>query len=220
MKKHRRTTYLTVILTAAICFILMSAVAAFIDYRIAIIGIGMAALLVAFIVADIFSVRRSVKRLFIKAIGMDSQQKTALSGLNLPVVAINGHGEVLWYNDTFKQTIINREIYLESLTDSIPSFNLEDARSQQVQSLSLSGRHYSVYTISSREKQSDVCFSIFFDDTEYYSAAIEYKRTRPCVILFSLDNYEDVMSGASDSDKSAIISNADRVIEDFINNRS
>ena len=191
--------------------------ALFINYKIALVGIGVSLVFAAFVAFDLLSMRKGMKKLFVGIAGADSAKKTALSDVNITAVAFNKNGEILWYNDIFKTAFLTRDVMLESINSTFPQFSVQSAVSEPVQSITFDERHYSVFSNNSVSSTGGTFFSLFFDDTKYFNTYVDYQKTRPCVILFSLDNYEDVMSGARDSDKSAIISNADRVIEDFIN---
>ncbi len=216
MKNIRRTAYWIVIATAAACFILLSTVACFIDLRLGLVGLGLAVVLILFVLFDLFSMRSLIKKLLVVNAGADSTLRTAVSGFGVPAAAIGASGEIIWYNDLFRTAFLHKEALLEPAATVLPELDTEKVHNGAILELSHAQRHFSVLC-SDSASAAGVCFALFFEDTENHNTAVEFKKTRPCVMLFSLDNYEDVMSGARDSDKSAIISSADRVIEDFIN---
>ena len=57
----------------------------------------------------------------------------------------------------------------------------------------------------------------FIDVTEMERDAMLYRQTRPSVMLIVLDNYNELMQKAKESEKSRILSAVDSLLEDFSN---
>jgi c-di-AMP phosphodiesterase-like protein len=155
---------------------------------------------------------------------LDPAQQEMLGHFPLPCIAVSDSGEILWYSDSFAESVLNgRELVGESfrtLTDLPPDhFCREEA------SLRLGARSYQVRGLHPgdvgmpqppiTQPAEDFYLLYFIDVTEMEQDALAYRQTRPSVMLIVLDNYKELMQKAKESEKSRILSAVDSLLEEF-----
>lgn len=219
MGKHRDISQKVILVAALLVNVVLCVVLAFVDLRLFFVALGSVLVIMLTLIFDAFSLRSRVQNLFV---GSDSSvsaaQRSSLGQLQMPILITDTGGNVLWYNDCFRDELLSGDkVYFERIDTIIPNFSAESCCNGFGQGFEIAKRHYIVRSSFYSSGKEQVYMSVFSEDTELNRTATEYVNTRPCVLLFALDNYDEIMAGARDSDKSAILASADRVLEDFIN---
>ncbi len=71
---------------------------------------------------------------------------------------------------------------------------------------------FRVYSVSHDE---NITLLIFRDITEFKSLQNTYEMTKPIVMLVAVDNYEELLSGAKESERANVTIQVDRLIEEY-----
>ena len=202
-------------------FAVLSAFTAFLN-----IYIFIASLSCAIISAVILIVRSARVRLLLSKItsdsngGVSSENKSSYKTMNLPILITDSLGNILWYNDYFKQKIVGLDvdnIYLENISFTISKFDALASASAQGTEYIIKDRNYTVYTAVSQSNSETLYISYFVDDTEKTHNSLEYLKTRPGILIILLDNFDEIEADMKVSDSAVILAGVNRVLENFIN---
>ena len=139
----------------------------------------------------------------------------ALDRLGTSLVALSHEGTIIWYNQAFTK-VINDEPDLKespSITTYWKEFSVDDywGRNGELD-YQLNGYHYQVRYETSGD------FMIFYADdvTELKKVIADREAKKTVLCSISIDNYEEVMKGISDSEKSQIVYEVERRLEEWI----
>ena len=145
--------------------------------------------------------------------GMDlTVQKTPL-----PIVIFNSEThEMLWANERFIGLLDEREQILDNIiTNVVPGFSgewLVDGKSEYYEQF-LGDKLYRIYgSIVRSERDEYIATTYWVDITEYGRVNTEYLESRPVFAILMLDNYEELLKGMTEKEKSILLSDVDEKI--------
>lgn len=132
----------------------------------------------------------------------------------LPVVIHNTEtGEILWSNDRFITISELKEPFFElNITDVVPEFTwdwLLDGKSECQEPVLVGDKLYWVYGTLVRSERDYVAMTYWVDITEYRRVADEYLDSRPVFTIIMLDNYDELLKGMREKEKSILLSDID-----------
>ena len=161
-------------------------------------------------------IRRDAYRLMADiARQLDAPDRDALSRFPLPSLVIGSKREILWYSESFRQRVLgDYDLYGSSL-DEISRAPVEEFYSSSGVELSYGGKHYTAFGLHSEAHKAPVDILYFVDDTALKEIAQEYRLSRPCVMILVIDNYDELVQNAKESEKSQILGEIDQVIENY-----
>ncbi|MDR2357112.1 MAG: DHH family phosphoesterase [Oscillospiraceae bacterium] len=150
---------------------------------------------------------------------VDTAAKSTLSVTPLPVVAFSSDtGGIIWSNRRFLEiTGERRHIFEISIREIVPEFTSEWLTEDAVRDppvVELRGRMYAVFG-SAFDAGGDsgghdyLAIAYFVDVTDFEKARVEYELSRPIFLMILLDNYDELLRGLSEKDKSALLSDVD-----------
>ncbi len=147
---------------------------------------------------------------------MDVAAKDAMVNSPLPMVIFRPEsGEIIWTNDRFLHAAGEREhlfdTRLDNLVEGFSTRWLMEGKNLCPQEVTLGKRRFQVFghLVRTDERSRSSGFlatSYWVDVTDLSRTREEYLATRPVVALLVLDNYEEVLKTASDSARSALLS--------------
>lgn len=157
----------------------------------------------------------------------------------LPVAVVDENRCIIWSNDSF-----NSSFYVpdkdESSIDVVTEEPLE-LFGREGRVIEYNGRWYRVYTdrhefrlterrmrngrrpvielvsANDTELSGEDCITmvIFKDITQFHQLSELHEKTRPIVMVVLVDNYEELLSGAKESERANVTIQVDRLVEDF-----
>lgn len=177
------------------------------------------ACVVAMILSNVFANRR-IHRLVqsvtqtLKAVDTD-----LIKDYPMPVVVANDKGEVVWYDDCFRNKVIeNNDIYGTSAKDIFPTLKfLAEEFTSGTAETEYNGKKYTVYGVKTKSNNETKYIFYLAENTELKKYYNEYFETRPSIVIFVIDNYEELLQNATDSEKSQIIGEIEYMVEKFVN---
>ncbi len=159
---------------------------------------------------------------------MDSAAKNSLINFPMPTVIYNpGNGQILWSNSQFNSIADSAEhIFEVRISDMVPGYNgkwLIEGKNVCPGFVELNGKRYKVYGNITRPERSTgqrefLATTYWMDVTEYADTYDEYVNSRPIMAIIMLDNYEELLKGMSEKDKSSILSSIDDAISQWTEN--
>lgn len=168
--------------------------------------------------------------------GTDSM---SLIGFPLPVAIVDDERCIIWSNDCFNETFFmpnEDESSVDIITDE-PLVLFKD-EGREIKYLD---RWYHVYSdphefkaVSRRVgKRSfldggdetdgytkNITVLIFRDITDYKQLQITCEMTRPIVMIIMVDNYEELLGGARESERAYVTIQVDRLVEEYFTERT
>jgi len=135
----------------------------------------------------------------------------------LPAVIYNPEtGEIIWSNDRFISINELKEPFFEmNITNIVPDFTwdwLLDGKSECLEPVPIDDRFYWVYGSMVRSEREYVATTYWVDVTEYERIKKEYSASRLVFAVLTLDNYEELLKGMSEKEKSVLLSDIDEKI--------
>lgn len=147
--------------------------------------------------------------------------------VNFPVPAVIYNistDRILWSNTRFAELSGEREHLFEiNLSDVIPDYDgtwLSEGNRESPRLTSHGGRKFKVFgsIIRSDRTNADRDFlavTYWVDVTEFADTYEEYTNSRPVAAQILLDNYDELLKGLSEKDKSALLSSIDDRITEW-----
>ena len=130
----------------------------------------------------------------------------------IPVMVSDEKGKFLWYNKAFEDVVLGENEYT-SIDDIIEDgINvLADSDSKGI-NIRCDGKYFTVY--SNRRDRQTVYY--FIDNTKLRLVADEFVRTRPAVVMMSIDGVDELQRLYKESDCSSIRNGVTRLIEQWL----
>lgn len=148
---------------------------------------------------------------------LSGKETDSVNELPIPGLISNTYGDVLWYNESFKNTFINTEnsekINLKNLFKDIPFSSLTD---ESVIDIEYEDKKYTVYISRLHENNLPLLSFYFLDNTYYKNVEEEYNFSRPFVMFIMLDNIELLSRQLSDSRFALVTSGLESIIEKWL----
>ena len=135
----------------------------------------------------------------------------------LPIVIFNsGTNEILWSNERFSSIAGGRAHLFElRITDAVPGFSgnwLLDGKSECPEPVMVGDRKYRVYGSIARTEREYIATTYWADVTEYERISADYADSQSVFAIIMLDNYEDLLKGMNEKEKSGLMSDIDEKI--------
>ena len=149
---------------------------------------------------------------------MDSATKDTMVNAPLPMVIFRPENdEVIWSNDRFLQITGEREhLFDTKITAAVPDFSsrwLMEGKTECPTEVRIGERRFLVYGHLVRTEEQGargyLATTYWVDVTDFAQVRDEFYATRPVVAILTVDNYEELMKGATDNAKSAMRSEID-----------
>jgi len=176
-----------------------------------------AAQVVALIILSVYSRNATRKRTtklleYLESIS-DSMDLT-VRDTPLPVVIFNSEtGEIIWSNELFVSiTELKEPIFELNIADVVPDFTwdwLLDGKNECSEPVKIEDRMYWIYGSIVRSQHDYVAMTYWVDVTEYVRICDAYLGSRLNIALLTLDNYDELLKGVSEKDKSSIRADID-----------
>lgn len=136
----------------------------------------------------------------------------------VPILILDAHFEVIWYNDAFAAQIANNsELFGKPLHTVLP-FRPDALGDGETMDIGLYEKQYRVSRTDYSRKGSLTLMFCFEDITNYATLKRIYMDTRPCVLLINIDNYEDLFSGTRQSERAAVLAALESLFDRMLEN--
>lgn len=155
---------------------------------------------------------------------MDVATKDTMINAPLPMVIFRPESdEVIWSNDRFLRLTGEREhLFDTKLSAVVPGFSsrwLMEGKTDCPTEVELGGRKFLVFghlvRTDERGAHSFLATTYWVDITDYSGVREEFYQSRPVCAILTLDNYEELMKGVSEAEKSSILNNIDEKIDSW-----
>lgn len=161
--------------------------------------------------------------------GTDSM---SLIAFPLPICVVDSERSIIWSNDCFNETFYTPSEDLTSI-DEVTDMPVElfGAEGREIRYEDKWFRVFStahefsvdkritdkgVFGADKKEEQFEkITMLIFREDTDYKQLKETYDMSRPIVMMAMVDNYEELLSGAKESDRASVTIEVDKKMEEY-----
>lgn len=145
------------------------------------------------------------------------------NALPLPALAaLVTTGEILWSNELLLEEIgwgkIPKRCRLAELSQGFDTSWLAEGKKEDPVEIKIGEKYFHVYGSSfpSAENEENLVMLLYLlPCTDVVYMREKYMLSRPAVAVISIDNYEEMMKNASDSEKSLVLAEIDKRISDW-----
>lgn len=148
---------------------------------------------------------------------LDPKNAHSIDELPIPVILTTQNGEIIHHNTLFANDILAGEsAYGVNISKIFEGFEPQVLVGKTATQIEFNDKKYSVFVSECSNKNRKFCASYFIEDTELKNKAMEYELSRPSVLIFTLDNYDEIMQNSKDSAKTQVISSIGAILEDYV----
>lgn len=148
----------------------------------------------------------------------DEATKESMIGFPMPVSIFQKSGNVIWYNENFKNTFDVKGAFDITLNDIAPDVDTDrffDSGTKAVR-VNCGGRIFNVLTTVTSPEDAEAAATFYWiEETKYEKLKQQYDETRPVVCSIIVDNYDEVMQNTPDESKSVLAGNIEKQIVDL-----
>ena len=218
MKKNRKITDEFGFLLMLIAYIILCIVLGVSNIKLMFIAIGIGLVAVVISLLGIGKLKAAMSKVLMKSVLDNGEADSILSETDLPVMLSNSEGKILWVNEVFGKQIGNgRNVVLENTKDVFENFSPEDCTEAGGSELMVGDDHFEAFSQLNETGNGAVYITYFIRDTELYENSEEYLNSKPVVMMFVVDNYDETITSASEHYRSDILFKVSNEIERFVN---
>ena len=153
--------------------------------------------------------------------GIDSASHLSLARSPMAVAIISTKtSNVMWSNERFRAMTGGHEHTFEvDISDLVPSFSFDwlvEGKTESVTLVPVGGRSYKLYgnlvRTGTGSYEDLLATTYWVDVTDYETIRTNFYLSRPVYMIILFDNYEEILKGISERDKSALLSDIDAKI--------
>lgn len=146
---------------------------------------------------------------------VSDQHESGLINFPIPSLIVSEQGEIVWYNETFRITVLEDEkdilgYSLRSLIEEDVSELLECSPRR----VKCGKGYYEVYALKTGGERP-FCLLYFVDVTKLEITRQEAKRKRPVVMVMLIDNYEETIGKEADANRLKLLNDVRNAIQAF-----
>lgn len=163
--------------------------------------------------------REILRYLETSSLSADVTLHASLTRFPMPALIAQAEtGEILWTNELFAEATGHHDCALkQTLRDLNPEFStgwLVEGKPQYPEEVRIGDQLFWVYgNLMARDDDSNMMLMLYFVCcTEFVQLKEVYAKTRPIIAIISIDNYEELVKEASDSEKSSMLAEIDKHI--------
>lgn len=219
MKKKQ----LWLFLVNAILLMIISAISVSITYRynfyafiflaIPLIVLNLSFLLQAFIAKN--NIYKFISKLDHK---INQTASDALYIFPASSVIINDEGTIVWYNKFFFENITHGKDMFGVKINEVIDVDVDTLLSENAPIVSYKNRAYEVIAETTQRDKNSLYMLSFMDITDFVLLQEKYNMSRPSILIILIDNYDDLLLNAKESEKAHVSVSIERLLEEFMSN--
>ncbi len=168
------------------------------------------------LVAEFVAFRgRTIKTVAKMSSRITKTERESLLHFPAPVIVVDESATIIWYNRRFGVEVYTEgEAYGINIAE-IVDMDLKKVFSTEGELVCLKNRFYQARGIHTDSSDGELSMIYFDDTTEFIELEYEYRQSHKNVIIIAVDNYEELMTNARESDKAHALVKIEKLIEDF-----
>ena len=187
------------------------------NYYIAIAGVVIVAVLcIAGLIIKDMDYRRLQGIVSALEKKFSAEGKGELASFPMPVVLFDNTDKIIWYNNIFKRVFLSEK---PTEGDDVKQFTsgqgIDVIRENMFIECEYGDKKYTVFSGSTEYKKETVYSLYFVEDTELKNYRIAYDKSRPVVMVISLDGVEDSLRDFRESQQAGILGGVESIVENY-----
>ena len=189
--------------------------------------VGLMELIVVFFAASAILISRLISRKRIQglvshiAYTLDFSDEQSINQFPFPLLVANASGEIAWYNELFYENVLaSGKITGNNISQFTSGIEVAALASKQSSNITYNGRSFTVFCRASHYRRRNIFVLYFVDDTELKETALRYEKSRPDVILVSVDGIDELSKAYSEGELAEISSGVEKMIENWVSDYS
>ncbi len=148
---------------------------------------------------------------------LNQADQESLTNFPMPVVVGSANGEVIWYNELFRNQVLDgNEVFGESIGAVTDGCSIRDIQKKKFVDVQFGGRRYTVFISTVRIRETTLYVLYYVDNTRLKEIAEEYAFSRPAVMVVYIDNMEESLQNMRDSERAQMAGKVETLLEDWI----
>lgn len=144
-----------------------------------------------------------------------SELQYSMKDLPMPVALIN-NGAAVWYNENFKQEILNgADAVMTPVEQLIPGIDLTVCGRTHGQDVGANGNRFTAFATPPRGEKGAGLLCLV-NDTFYKDTLDEYTDSRPACLIIVIDSYDELFDDMKDSEQAFELESINRLLEEYI----
>ncbi len=186
------------------------------DQKFMIFYISTAVLILISIGYTVIYSRNSMRRISKMNQHLESSAAEFMNSLPAPVAVIDDQRQFVWYNQIFAEKIgLGQDVYGLDF-EGFVKIDIDSLVSNGSAICPIKGCIYNV--TAEKFDKNDMSFLVlyFHDNTNYYAIKKAMDESHPNVLVITIDNYDDIMQNAKESEKAQTSVETEKLIENFM----
>ncbi len=179
----------------------------------------LAAALIIIAASEVYLVltsRNSMKQISVMNDHLETSAGEYMSSLPAPVAVIDEKCLLLWYNQMFQEKIsLGQDAYGNEFNAYV-NVDTDMLTSSKELSCSVNGCIYRLITEKYIKGDMTLYLVYFSDETSLVNIRNDLDASRPNVVVITIDNYDEIMQNAKESDKAQASLETEKLIESFM----
>ena len=210
-----------------LCLLLFAAVSSIFSIGLAVAELLACIVLFAYYKFSQHRTRRETGQ-YLETLIDHTQGSTRDVMMNFPmpvVIATIGAGRILWWNELFEDIMRTGDSVMEQrMTDFAHGFDanwlleMDGAKGVYPTPVNVGGRVYEIYgsIVSQPDGTPSTLMTLYWHDcTEDQDCRRRLEEGNPVATVISIDNYEELVKGITDSEKSKVLSQIDQKVNEW-----
>ncbi len=148
---------------------------------------------------------------------LESAAAEYMNSLPAPVAVIDESRQFVWYNKIFEEKIsLGQDVYGHDF-ETFVNMDLSPLPNGGASICAVNGCIYSVTAEKFEKNEADFLVLYFHDETNYFNLKKHSDEQQQNVVIITIDNYDDIMQNAKESEKAQTSVETEKLIENFMN---
>lgn len=156
---------------------------------------------------------------------VDTATKNAILNLPFPLVIIDDHGVINWYNLLFTNIFQGEYILDKKLSSYITGIDIGRVLkngTEEFKNINVKDRYYDIYcnliTLHENNEDRNIIIMYLVDKTDFIAIKNKYNDEKNVIAILQVDNFEDVLKEADEISKPALMAEVDKKINAWASN--
>ncbi len=147
---------------------------------------------------------------------IDRMERVSMNYMPLATAIVDGNSKLVWFNEDFANRFADEAVYGSSI-EIITKLPLEKLLGKDgYYEVKYKNNYYKVYADAPDKKDADVYLIYFADITKIRVLETEKRMSKPVVMIFVIDSYEELFGGNPESETAKITVQIDKLLEDYV----
>ncbi|HRR78410.1 MAG TPA: DHH family phosphoesterase [Ruminococcus sp.] len=161
--------------------------------------------------------RNSIRHISKMNTHLENSAAEYMNSLPAPVAVIDSNRQFVWYNQIFAEKIgLGQDVYGLDF-ESFVKMDISSLLSNEFAICSLNGCIYRVTAEKFDKRDMSFIVLYFHDQTDFFTLKKRTDESHQNVVIITIDNYDEIMQNAKESEKSQASLETERLIESFMN---